>query len=112
MIKASWRRSGEVLPLAAVDPLRAASYNPALRDLHEGGGRRMEAGHWHRCLKLSLAEGALATAMGTLQSGVFLMGFALLLGASPLVLGLLAALPALAQLAQLVGAAWMERHGG
>jgi Major Facilitator Superfamily len=69
----------------------------------------MDADQWRRYVRLSVAEGALATAMGTLLSGVFLTGFALSLGANRLAIGILAALPALASLAQLVGARLIER---
>ena len=58
--------------------------------------------------RLSVTEGALATAMGTLVSGVFLTGFAISLGASHLTIGILAALPSLANVAQLAGAAWLS----
>jgi MFS family permease len=59
-------------------------------------------------MRLSVAEGALATAMGTLQSGAFLTGFALLLGASPLQVGILAALPTLASVLQAAGSFWLS----
>ena len=69
----------------------------------------MDADQWRRYARLSVAEGALATAMGTLVSGVFLTGFALSLGAGGLAIGMLAALPPLASLTQLVGARLIER---
>lgn len=68
----------------------------------------MDADAWRRCVRLSVTEGALATAMGTLVSGVFLTGFAISLGASHLTIGILAALPSLANIAQLAGAAWLS----
>jgi MFS family permease len=71
----------------------------------------MEYGKLSRALRLSIGEGALACAMGTLTSGVFLTGFALALGASRLQIGLLAAMPALANFAQLLGACLIERTG-
>jgi hypothetical protein len=46
----------------------------------------------------------LAAAIGTLLSGVFLTGFPMSLGASRLEIGMLAALPPLASMAQLAGA--------
>ncbi|MCC6494463.1 MAG: MFS transporter [Pirellulales bacterium] len=64
----------------------------------------MDAQDWRRCVRISIAEGALAAAMGTLLSGVFLTGFAMALGASRVQIGLLAALPAVATLLKLVGA--------
>jgi MFS family permease len=71
----------------------------------------MNAGALRRSMRLSIAEGALATSMATLLSGVFLTGFALSLGASKLEIGLLAALPFLSNVAQLGGAYVLERTG-
>jgi MFS family permease len=68
----------------------------------------MDAAQWRRCLWLSVSEGALATAMATLLSGVFITGFALTLGASRATIGLLAALPQLANVAQLIGAKFLD----
>ena len=51
-------------------------------------------------LKISVWEGAFATAHLTLSSGVFLVGYALMLGVNDFQLGLLAALPFLAQMVQ------------
>lgn len=64
-----------------------------------------------RALNHSVMEGALATVMGSLLGGVFLTGFALYLGASRLQIGILAAIPAFANLAQLGGAYFIERSG-
>jgi len=64
-----------------------------------------------RALVHSVMEGALATVMGSLLGGVFLTGFALYLGASRLQIGILAAVPAFANLSQLVGAYFLERSG-
>ena len=64
-----------------------------------------------RALTYSVMEGALATVMGSLLGGVFLTGFALYLGASRLQIGILAAVPAFANLAQLAGAYFIERTG-
>lgn len=64
-----------------------------------------------RTLKQSVVEGALATVMGTLLGGVFLTGMALHLGATRLQIGILAAIPALAHLAQL-GAAFLVGRSG
>ena len=71
----------------------------------------MEYGKLSRALRLSIGEGALACAMGTLTGGVFLTGFALALGATSFQIGLLAAMPALANFAQLLGAWIIERTG-
>jgi hypothetical protein len=64
-----------------------------------------------RAMNLSVAEGALATVMGTLAGGVFLTGFALSMGATGLQIGVLAALPVLANFAQIAGACWIEWTG-
>ncbi|HLJ11163.1 MAG TPA: MFS transporter [Planctomycetaceae bacterium] len=69
----------------------------------------MDASKLRRSMRLSITEGALATAMGTLLSGVFLTGFALSLGASSLEIGILAALPALSHVAQIGGSFLLER---
>lgn len=62
-------------------------------------------------LRLSTLDGALASVFGALTGGVFLTGFALRLGADELLIGLLAALPLLAAVAQLWGAYLVERVG-
>src|SRR3954469_20106448 len=72
---------------------------------------RMEDGVLRRSMNLSVAEGALATVMGTLAGGVFLTGFALEMGASGFQIGVLSALPVFANLAQLAGAFIIERRG-
>lgn len=64
-----------------------------------------------RALNFSVMEGALATVMGSLLGGVFLTGFALYLGASRLQIGILAAIPAFANLSQLGGAYFLEQTG-
>lgn len=71
----------------------------------------MEYGKLCRAMRLSISEGALACAMGTLTGGVFLTGFALALGATQLQIGLLAAMPFIANFAQLLGALAIERTG-
>lgn len=72
----------------------------------------MERDALGRGMRLSVAEGGLATAMGSLFSGVFLTGFALSLGASRLQIGILFALPSVCGIAQLLGSYLIERHGG
>jgi MFS family permease len=69
----------------------------------------MDAKLWRQSVRLSFIEGALSTAMGTLLSGVFLTGFALSLGANQIHIGVLAALPPLASIAQLIGAHFLNR---
>lgn len=71
----------------------------------------MDVGRLNRAMNVSVAEGALATAMGTLAGGVFLTGFALEMGASRLQIGILAALPVLGNLAQLWGASIIAHTG-
>lgn len=60
-------------------------------------------------LKISIWEGAFATVHVTLTSGAFLIGYALLLGVNDFQLGLLAALPFLAQMLQPLGALLVQR---
>lgn len=64
-----------------------------------------------RGLRLSVIEGALATVYVAITTGVFLTGFALLLGANTLLLGVIGALPFVGQLFQFVGAYLEERLG-
>jgi MFS family permease len=54
-------------------------------------------------------EAAFATTAGALYGGVILVGFALELGATPLVVGLLAAIPFLAQVSQVPAILLIER---
>ncbi|MES2464023.1 MAG: MFS transporter [Armatimonadota bacterium] len=64
-----------------------------------------------RGLRLSIWEGVWATAFVALTTGAFQVGFARSLGASDFVLGLMAALPAAANLLQLPASLYVERHG-
>ena len=52
-------------------------------------------------MRAIMQDGIASTAMGTLTSGTFLIAFALLLGASNFIIGLLAAIPPLLQLLQI-----------
>lgn len=54
-------------------------------------------------------DGAWSSLAGSLTSGVVIIGFALALGAGPLEIGMLAAIPSLGQLAQLPAIALVER---
>jgi len=72
----------------------------------------MDNGMLRRDLRLSVAEGGLATAMGSLFSGIFLTGFALAMGATRFQIGILCAIPALSGLSQVLGSYWLERFGG
>ncbi len=65
-----------------------------------------------RALRMSIYDGALATMMASLAGGIFLVGFALnVLGATTVQVGILAALPISANLAQLLGSIWIEKFG-
>ncbi len=64
-----------------------------------------------RGLRLSIVEGALSNIHVNITAGVFLTGFALLLGAGDFELGLLTALPFIGQLFQFVGAYLEEQLG-
>jgi hypothetical protein len=60
-------------------------------------------------LRAVIKDGMASTAMATLTGGAFLVAFALKLGASNLVIGLLAAIPPLAQLIQIPSIYLVER---
>ena len=62
-------------------------------------------------LSLSVREGALNTIFATLIGGTFLVGFALELGATKTQIGLLAALPPLLNLVQILGSYFVTRVG-
>ncbi len=62
-----------------------------------------------RALKLSLREGMAAEALATLTGGAFLIAFALDLGASNFIIGILAGIPAFMQLLQLPSVYLIER---
>ena len=62
-----------------------------------------------RALRALVWDGAWANIVTFLTSGVLLVGFALALGAGPMTIGLLGAIPFLAQLAQLPAIALIER---
>jgi MFS family permease len=65
-----------------------------------------------RALRMSTYDGALAAMMASLAGGIFLVGFALnVLGATTVQVGILAALPISANLAQLLGSIWIEKFG-
>ena len=60
-------------------------------------------------MSLVFLDGLASQAMETLVSGVFLTAFAIVLGASNLIIGVLAAIPSLAQLMQMPGVVLVER---
>ena len=62
-----------------------------------------------RGLHLSIWEGIWATVFNVLTGGAFLTGFALLLHASPFVMGLVAGLPAVVGLLQVPASLWARR---
>ncbi len=64
-----------------------------------------------KALRISNIEGSWATLHFVLTSGAFFTGFALLLGANDFQLGLLSAMPLLAQVFQLPGAWLVEKTG-
>jgi MFS family permease len=71
----------------------------------------MDSNDLQRAMRWSIADGALATVMGTMTSGVFLAGLALALGASDLQIGILAGMPPFATIMQLLGSYLIERFG-
>jgi hypothetical protein len=62
-----------------------------------------------RALRLILYDALASEAMGTLTTGVFLVGFAVALGASNAAIGLLAAVPFFVQLLQIPAVFLVER---
>ncbi len=62
-------------------------------------------------LRISTVEGSWAALHFLITSGVFFTGFALMLGANDFQLGLLGAIPVLAQVFQILGAYLIERTG-
>jgi len=79
--------------------------------LRGGTGITRELATWQRTLRRSLADAALSTTLQTLTTGVFIAGFGLAIGASQLQIGILAALPTLGNIAQIVGSYLIERTG-
>jgi len=66
----------------------------------------------NHALRMSVFDGAFATMMASLAGGIFLVGFALnVLGANTVQVGILAALPMSANLAQLLGSIILETFG-
>jgi len=61
-------------------------------------------------LKIVIKDGLASQTMVTLTGGVFLVAFALKLGASNTIIGLLAAIPALAQLVQIPAIYFIEKY--
>jgi len=64
-----------------------------------------------RDMSMSILEGAFATLMGTLIGGAFLTGFAISLGADSFIIGILAAVPLLANVLQIFGSYLIDRIG-
>ena len=64
-----------------------------------------------RTMRISMADGALSTVMGSLTSGTFLTGLALALGGNRLQVGILASIAPVSNVCQLVGSYWMEYTG-
>lgn len=96
-------RPGESLPVSAA-PLNAGPPS-ATR------GRAVRGGRLRASLSTSVAEGAAAEVVGACAGGAVLTGWALHLGASPAVIGLLGALPLAAQVVQ-APAAWLTQRVG
>ena len=72
-------------------------------------GEAMSQAHLESGLRALIKDGVYSQIVGTLTSGVLLVGYAMELGASNLAIGLLASLPFLAQLCQLPAIALVER---
>ncbi len=80
-------------------------------NLHQTVSARLPREQLARARSLSIIEGCFARGHMACTSGTVLTGFALWLGASPLVIGLLASLPAFAGLAQLAAPYFTDRLG-
>lgn len=63
-------------------------------------------------MRISVLEGCFATVHGTLTTGAFLTGFALLLGANDFQIALMMAIPLLTQILQIFSVHVLERFGG
>src|SRR5215831_16392581 len=74
-------------------------------DLQQSAGDLAE----RRALKLVLYDALASEAMGTLTTGVFLVGFAVALGANNFAIGVLAAVPFFVQLLQVPAVLLVER---
>lgn len=74
----------------------------------DGGLSRLQI---RRALRIWTVEGSVSTVFGTLTTGAFQTGFALYLGCSEFVIGILAAIPAFVGLLQLVSSYFAERYG-
>ncbi len=70
---------------------------------------QIDAGAHQRGRRAMVQDAAWASLVGALYGGVILVGFALELGASPFVIGLIGAIPFLAQLGQLPAIVLIER---
>ena len=99
-------------------PRLAPAPSPRPVESPSAGGRRrparrphLEPGALRRSLRASVAEGIAAEVVASCSSGAVLTGWALLLGGSPALVGLLGALPFVAQLAQIPAARLVERFG-
>ncbi|MBI2218898.1 MAG: MFS transporter [Candidatus Rokubacteria bacterium] len=97
-------RPGESLPASSA-PLAAGPLSVPSR------GRPARGGRLRASLSASIAEGAAAEVFAACAGGAVLTGWPLYLGASPLVIGLLGALPLAAQVVQ-VPAAWLTQRLG
>ena len=88
-----------------------ASFLPSGSLTAEGDAVRSRSQTLRASLDASVAEGAAAAVSGACAGGAVLTGWALFLGASPVAIGLLAALPLAAQIVQ-VPAAWLTQRVG
>jgi hypothetical protein len=88
-----------------VDELRDADYRKPAHDPELSAGDAEQ----RRVLKLILYDALASEAMGTLTTGVFLVGFAVALGAGNFAIGILAAVPFSVQLLQIPAVLLVER---
>ena len=101
------RRSREASRVlnSKVDELKEADYRKPAHDPELSAGDAEQ----RRVLKLILYDALASEAMGTLTTGVFLVGFAVALGAGNFAIGMLAAVPFCVQLLQIPAVLLVER---
>lgn len=96
-------------------PLKAGLFFCCISSFHNVGAMRLRPDEivtpedLARGSRALVKDAAWATTAGALYGGVILVGFALELGATPVVIGLLAAIPFLAQVLQVAAIALVER---
>ncbi|HSE84205.1 MAG TPA: MFS transporter, partial [Thermodesulfobacteriota bacterium] len=89
----------------------SVDFSKGLYKEHEGHTDSLDAIAGKNSLTLSIHDGFFASIFATLTGGVFLTGFALSLGGNEFHIGVLAAIPLVANLFQFVGSYLVQRTG-